>query len=153
MPQAYADDLRRKLLDAYDQGRGGLKQLAELFGVSYGWAQKIAAARRRTGHAERPPGARRGFPSKLTPELCSRLRAQIELQPASTLVELQQWLFRGQSVEISVSRLCTVLRELGLRRGRNRSAPPRPERRTKSRGTNPGVSRGVSKTRRPRSAG
>ena len=87
MPRAYADDLRRKLLGAYDQGRGGLEKLAALFGVSYGWAQKVAAARRRTGSAERPAGARRGFPSRLTPELRAALSTHIQTRPDATLCQ------------------------------------------------------------------
>jgi transposase len=124
MPRAYADDLRRKLLGAYDQGRGGLEKLAALFGVSYGWAQKVAAARRRTGSAERPAGARRGFPSRLTPELRAALSTHIQTRPDATLAELRQWLSEQHGVGVSISRLCTVLQELGLRLNRSRSTPP-----------------------------
>lgn len=138
MPQAYADDLRRKFLEAYDQGRSGLERLAALFGVSYGWAQKVAAARRRTGRAERPAGARRGFPSRLTAELRLALSTQIQTRPDATLAELQQWLSEKHSVAVSVSRLCTVLQELGLRLKKSRSTPPSKTLRPAVRGANSG---------------
>jgi transposase len=138
MPQAYADDLRRKLLDAYDQGRGGLERLAGLFGVSYGWAQKVAAARRRTGSAARPVGAKRGFPSRLTAELRLALSTQIQARPDATLVELRQWLSDKHGVVVSVSRLCTVLQELGLRLKKSRSTLPSKTLRRDARGANSG---------------
>src|SRR5271166_4614885 len=54
MARPYANDLRRKFLQAYEQGKGTLGELAEQFGVSEGWAKKISAARTRTGQIERP---------------------------------------------------------------------------------------------------
>src|SRR5208282_1151214 len=48
-----SDDLRQKLLEAYDHGKGSLVELAERFGVSLGWAWKISSARKRTGRIER----------------------------------------------------------------------------------------------------
>jgi hypothetical protein len=49
MGKSLGDDLRRKLLFAYDQGEGTLQELASRFVVSVGWAKKISAARNRTG--------------------------------------------------------------------------------------------------------
>jgi hypothetical protein len=45
--------LRRKLLEAFHQGKGSLGELAERFGVSSDWAWKASAARKRTGRMER----------------------------------------------------------------------------------------------------
>jgi len=42
MPEAYSNDLRRKLLEAYEEGQGTLEELAERFSVSEGWAKKIS---------------------------------------------------------------------------------------------------------------
>ncbi|MBI2815657.1 MAG: IS630 family transposase, partial [Acidobacteria bacterium] len=53
MARAYSNDLRRKLLEAYDRGEGTLAELADRFGVSTPWAWKISAQRRRTGQMER----------------------------------------------------------------------------------------------------
>ena len=36
MARAYSDDLRCKLLEAYEAGRGSLQELAKPFGVSWG---------------------------------------------------------------------------------------------------------------------
>src|SRR5262249_36013900 len=40
MARAYSNDLRRKFLQAYDEGEGTLEELAEQFRVSLGWAKK-----------------------------------------------------------------------------------------------------------------
>ena len=52
MPQAYSNDLRRKFLQAYDEGEGTLEELAEQFRVSLGWAKKISARWTRTGEVK-----------------------------------------------------------------------------------------------------
>src|ERR1019366_4250248 len=66
MARPYANDLRRKFLQAYEQGKGTLGELAEQFGVSEGWGKKISSARTRTGQIERPAW-RRGPVSRVTP--------------------------------------------------------------------------------------
>jgi transposase len=42
MARPYSDDLRQKLLQAHDQGKGSLVELAARFGVSRSWAWKIS---------------------------------------------------------------------------------------------------------------
>src|ERR1035441_7846362 len=73
MARPYANDLRRKFLQAYEQGKGTLGELAEQFGVSQGWAKKISAPRTRTGQIERPPW-RRGPVSRVTNRRSSATR-------------------------------------------------------------------------------
>jgi transposase len=41
MPRAYSNDLRCKLLESYEAGRGSLQELAKQFGVSWGYSKKI----------------------------------------------------------------------------------------------------------------
>jgi transposase len=53
MARPYSDDLRRKLLESHDPGKGTLAGLADQFGVSLSWAWKISSARKRTGSTER----------------------------------------------------------------------------------------------------
>ncbi|MHB1952440.1 MAG: IS630 family transposase [Sulfobacillus sp.] len=85
MARAYSDDLRRKLLEAHDQGQASLAELALRFGVSPGWVWKISAARKRSGQVERPtyrPGPR----SRLNREVLVSLLTD---HPDWTLRELQ----------------------------------------------------------------
>ena len=124
MASPYSDDLRRKFLEAYQRGEGSLPALAGRFGVSLGWAEKIWRALRETGRTERAAGGRRGPASKVTTEIQQQLHRWVQAQPDLTLVELQRRLWEERELEISVSRLWTVLRELGLYLKKSRSTPP-----------------------------
>jgi transposase len=123
MARAYSDDLRRKFVEAHERGEGSLGELARRFGVSEGWAEKVSAARHRTGRIERPAGRKRGRKSRITAEVIEYLRSQVKRQPDRTLVELQADLRESQSVEIGITWLWIVLRQMGLRL-KSRSAPP-----------------------------
>ena len=124
MASPYSDDLRRKFFEAYQRGDGSFAVLALRFGVSQGWAEKLMRQLRQTGQIERPPGAKRGPASKLTPELRERLAGWIRQQPDLTLAELQLRLWEEHRMEVSLSRLWTVLKELGMRLKKSHSTPP-----------------------------
>ncbi len=124
MARAYSDDLRRKLLEAHEQGEGSLAELAERFRVSAGWAYKISAARSRTGKTERPAGGKPGRKSRITAGVIEYLRSRVKQRPDRTLVELQEDLRNDQDIEIGITWLWVVLREMGLRLKKSHSAPP-----------------------------
>src|SRR5271157_3211139 len=122
MAKSYADDLRRKLLQAYDRGEGTLKQLAQRFSVSAPWAWKISAQRKRSGQMERVE-QRRGGGCKVTVEVQARLRGWVQTQPDATLRELQQKLEKAHHLHVSIGRLWQVLRQMGLRLKKSHSTP------------------------------
>jgi transposase len=124
MARAYSDDLRQKLLEAHARGEGSLAELARRFGVSEGWAWKISAARSRTGKTERPAGNKRGRKSRITAEVMGYLRSRVQQQPDRTLAELQEDLRNSQGVEIGITWLWMVLKQIGLRLKKSRSVPP-----------------------------
>jgi transposase len=128
MARPYANDLRRKFLQAYEQGKGTLWELAEQFGVSEGWAKKISAHRTRTGQIERPPW-RRGPVSRVTVAVQASMREQIRQQPDLTLMELQEQLHATQGVRLSIGRLWLALRQMGLRLKKSHSTPESKKRR------------------------
>jgi transposase len=120
MARPYSNDLRRKLLEAFDQGKGSLSELAEDFGVSLGWAWKVSAARKRTGRMERPsyrPGAKRRIDE---PALAGLLRSH----PDATLVELQAELENKSGLRFSTQHLWRVVKRLGFRLKKSRSSAP-----------------------------
>ena len=131
MARSYANDLRRKFLQAYEQGKGTLGELAEQFGVSEGWAKKISAHRTRTKQIERPPW-RRGPKSRVTAEVQAWLKQQVRQQPDVTLMELQEQLQAAQGVGLSIGRLWTALRQMGLRLKKSHSTPKSRKRRKRS---------------------
>ena len=124
MARAYSDDLRRKFLEAHEQGEGSLAELAARFHVSVGWAEKISATLRRTGKMERPAGGKRGPRSRLTPEAAEYLRSRVKEQPDRTLAELQQDLRRHKGIGIGITQLWVMLKRMGLRLKKSHSTPP-----------------------------
>ena len=124
MASPYSDDLRRKFFAAYQRGDGSFAVLAVRFGVSPGWAEKLMRQLRQTGQIERPPGAKRGPASKFTPELREQLGHWIRKRSDLTLAELQLRLWEDHRIEVSLSRLWTVLQEMGMRLKKSRSMPP-----------------------------
>lgn len=120
MARAYSNDLRRKLLQAFEQDEGTLGELAQRFAVSEGWAKKISAAYRRTGQRERVE-QRHGRLSKVTPEVQQHLGALVRQQPDATLAELQARMERDRGLHMGVGPLWRWLRKLGLRLKKNRS--------------------------------
>lgn len=122
MARAYEDDLRRKLLAAYDRGGATLEELAERFGVSRGWAWKISAQRRRSGQAERVrhhPGRKLRTPT----EVQQRVVGWFAVQPDLTLAEVQERLAQQARIELSLGRVWHLVRRLGLRLKKSRSTP------------------------------
>ncbi len=123
MGKPLGDDLRRKLLLAYDRGEGTLEELSSRFLVSVGWAKKISAARNRTGQAERlahKPGRK----PHAGVEAQQQVRAWFVQQPDLTLAEVQRKLFSETEISLSLPQIWKLLKKLGLRLKKSRSTPP-----------------------------
>src|SRR5258708_1233689 len=119
MPKTYSDDLRCKLLEAYAAGRGSLRDLAEQFGVSWGFSKKIRGQQLRTGQKERPIQRRHGPVSCVTEQVKQQLRTEVLQQPDRTLVELRQRIYDKNGVWLSKSLVWLWLKRLGLRYKKN----------------------------------
>jgi transposase len=122
MGKPLGDDLRRKLLLAYDQGEETLEELASRFLVSVGWAKKISAARNRTGQAERVPH-KPGRKPHAGVETQQQVRAWFVQQPDLTLAEVRRKLLGEAGVSLSLPQVWKLLRKLGLRLKKSRSTP------------------------------
>ena len=119
MARPYSDDLRRKLLEAYDQGKGSLAELAEQFCVSLAWAWKISSARKRTGQVECPT-YRHGPKSRIDEQVLSAL---LRARPDMTLPELQMELEKKSGLHVSTQHLWRVVKRLGFRLKKSHSTP------------------------------
>lgn len=119
MPKAYSDDLRCRLLEAYEAGRGTLRDLAEVFRVSFGYAKKIRGQQLRTGQKERPVQSQHGPVSCVTAEVQQQMRTALRQQPDMTLAELQERIQQSRGVRLSRSLTWLWLRRLGLRYKKN----------------------------------
>jgi len=146
MAKWYGDDLRRKLLQAYDRGEGTLEQLAKRFSVSAPWAWKISAQRKRSGQMERVE-QRRGTVRKVTAEVEQQLHGWVQAQPDLTLAELQQKLAKAHHLQISIGRLWQGLRQMGLRLKKSHSTPANATRKPISSGAKPSRRRSAGSRR------
>jgi len=141
MPGAYSDDLRRKILQVYERAELSLEQLAEQFGVSYGFTKKIRRQQLRTGQMERRPQRVHGPASRVTEAVRQYLRQQLRRQPDRTLAELGQGLKESLQVQLSQTRLSLELQRMELRRKKNPSTPPNGTRKKPGSGGRRGGSR------------
>ena len=122
MARPFSDDLRRRILQAYEQGEGTQPQLAQRFRVSLGYVQKIRRQQRQTGRMERVRH-RPGRKPKFSEGIRERLRGWLQQQPDLTLAELQDKLRQQKRLQVSVPALWVVLRKMGLRLKKSRSMP------------------------------
>ena len=113
-PRAYSDDLRRRILQAYEQGEGSEARLAQRFRVSLSYVKKIRRQMRHSGKMERVPH-HPGRKPKFTEPVRQQLRHWLEQQPDLTLAELQEQLRRQARLQVSLPSLWTVLGKIGLR--------------------------------------
>lgn len=120
MAQPYSDDLRCKLLEAFEAGAGTLQELAQQFRVSWGYSKKIRQQQLQTGQKERPQPSHHGPVSRLTAAVRGRLRSWLQEQPDLTESELRERL-QTMGIMVCKSRVGQVLREMGLRRKKKRS--------------------------------
>jgi transposase len=111
--QAYAQDLRDRVLAAIDRGMGAY-QAAPLFQVSVSWIDKALARRRDTGESTARPQVNHVPPKLLAQHEAIRLKLKAE--PDLTLTELRAWLREAHQVSISQRGMWKTLRQLDLTR-------------------------------------
>jgi len=121
---AYAMDLRQKILRACDQRIGSQRAIAVLFGVSQSCIEKLLRRRRATGDvAPRPhAGGRRALGDA---SALARLRRLVHTTPDATLAEFCEQLYAQGGVRVSVPTMARLVRQLGLPRKKSRSMPAR----------------------------
>jgi transposase len=116
MPKPYAQDLRDRVLAAYDRGTQ-TKEIAGVFGVSPAWARRVKQVRREEERTTRlPMGGARVVKVDL-----ERLRELVERQPDATIPELHERLGKDRCGESAVA---MALQRLGLTFKKRRSTPP-----------------------------
>lgn len=119
---AYSTDLREKIVRAYDEGLGSQRAIAELFGVSRSFVEKLLRRRRLTGEVAALPhgGGRKPLCGKKERELVVRL---VESQPDATLDELCEAVGRRRRLSVSRPTMSRLLMRLDLPRKKSRSTP------------------------------
>jgi transposase len=115
MPKAISNDLRCRILQAYEREAVSLRELANRFAVSFDYVRKIRKQQLRSGQMERVPQRRHGVERRVSEQLASQIRQQVEQQPDLTLEQLRSWVWQQAQVSLSRSLVWLTLRRLGLR--------------------------------------
>jgi transposase len=113
--KAYSLDLRQRVLSAALRGDRTIPEVAEMFGVSLTFVNKMLRLHR-TGDdlAPRPHGG--GHTPRLGARHHKLLRAAIAANNDATLRELREHLSRQTQVEVSEATVSRALKALGLPR-------------------------------------
>ena len=118
----YSIDLRQKIFQAYERGVGSQREVADLFGVSLSFVEKLFIQFRRTGEVGPKPHAG-GKPSRLDAAARLQLQQWLQAQPDLTLAELADRLEQQLGIKLSLARLCRVLQAMHLPRKKRLSMP------------------------------
>jgi len=112
MGAAYSQDLRDRVLSAYDRGMK-TRQIAEVFRVCPAWARRVKQRRRETGETTPRPMGSPGFRRFDR----ARLAELVRERPDATLKELRELL----GSPCGEPAICTALKRLGLSFKKRRS--------------------------------
>lgn len=121
MPGALSNDLRQRVVDAYDNGMGSYAQLAEDFGIGIATVKRWMWRRRDTGGLDTlfsNNGKKAVF---TTPENLELLRQVLEQEPDLTYEELAAAWSGATGLEIGRSTTVAGVRKLGYSR---KKSPP-----------------------------
>lgn len=112
MPAPFSNDLRTRVLAAYDRGMPTI-QIARTFAVSPAWARRLKQRRRETGEvAARPMGG-----ATIIKVDREKLALLVREQPDATLKELRDRL----GVQCAQSTICAALKAIGMSFKKRRS--------------------------------
>ena len=113
--KAYSLDLRQRVLSVALHGDRTIPEVAELFGVSTAFVNKMLRLHRTgTDLTPRPHGG--GYPARLLPRHEKLLRAEVRRRKDSTLAELRTHLAEQDALAVSVSTVSRALIRLDLPR-------------------------------------
>jgi transposase len=116
----YSTDLRQKILHACERRLGSQCALADLFGVSLSFVEKLLRRHRTTGELAPKPHAG-GQKPRLDAAAAALVRRLVDDNADVTLEELCARIADETGVRVSVATMCRVLQRLGLPRKKSRS--------------------------------
>ncbi len=113
--KAYSLDLRQRVLSAALRGDRTIPEVAELFGVSLTFVNKMLRLHRAGEDlAPRPHGG--GYPARLLPRHEKLLRTEVRRRKDATLEELRSHLAAEAGLAVSAATISRALARLDLPR-------------------------------------
>jgi transposase len=119
---AYSIDLRQKILRAWERHLGSQRSIADLFGVSLAFVEKVLRQYRATGDLAPKPHAG-GQKPRLGAAAQTVVQRLMSTTPDATLEELCTGVAAETGVRVSVPTMCRVLQRLGWPRKKRLSTP------------------------------
>ena len=113
-------DLRQRIVKAYENREGSVRELAERFDVAPNTVQDYRTLHRATGSLV-PRTRTNGPPPTIDGQALQGLRSLVEEAPDATLEELADALARRHHVAVSGSTVSRALRRLKITRKKNAS--------------------------------
>jgi transposase len=120
MGAAYSVDLRRKVVHAREHGTASQATVAQFFGVSVSFVEKLLRLHRRTGSLE-PDRKRAGRPAQIDAATCAQVQRWLEEQNDLTLAEVAERLQAQYGLCVSVSCIWRLMQRLHMRRKKDTS--------------------------------
>jgi transposase len=124
----YSNDLRRRIIEAYESGEHTQAEVADLFSVSLASVKNFLRRQRETGSAEALPHAG-GRKPRLTEKARQFVQDAVQQDNDLTLDELRRRLKSKHRQVVSRPTLCRLLQALDLPRKKSRSTPANATRR------------------------
>ncbi len=112
--QAYSQDLRERVADALTAGELSQRAIAERFGVSKPFVERLSRRLRETGSCAALPHA--GGRARTLAPYATWLQAEIARQPDVTLEELCDRVQQAHRAQVNTSMMCRELQILDLPR-------------------------------------
>ncbi len=120
--KAYSIDIRQKVIDAYNNQEGSLRQLAKRFSVSLSFVQRLLKRYHQSGTVEpKPHGG--GKPAKLSSEQILLVKTLVEEDNDAILVELCERVQQRIGVKLSRATLGRITQKLKLTRKKKHCTP------------------------------
>lgn len=122
MPAPYGVELRRRIVRAYTNKEGSVRDLAKRFAVASGTVQNYLDLLRKTGSlAPRPHGG--GRKSRIHPRHLQQLRRLLHEMPDATVAELAEAFTQRCHVEVNGSMMTRAIQRIqrGARRNSSRA--------------------------------
>ena len=111
----YSDDLRKKIIQAYLNKEGSLRDLAKRFSVSLNFVWLLWQRYQLTGSVQ-PKRHAGGRVSAMGPEHLAVLRELVRQQNDATLIELRDQLHQATGLRVSTGTISLALKKLNLSR-------------------------------------
>ena len=113
--KAYSEDLREKVIEAYQAGSSTMQQVAKRFAVSRNWVNNLVQRYKQTGNIAAKPH-RGGVTAKLTPKHYQVIEEIINKKNDVTLKEISQQIAEITGLVVSQPTICRALQRMELTR-------------------------------------